>query len=388
LTTNVIMPVLGMVQDTGTIVRWLKSPGETVRQGEALMEVETDKAVQELEAPASGILGQILAKEGDVVPVTQVVAVILTPEEYRSTYSASRMGLVQPAGPESRSAEHGALNTLAASSLADRTANTTPEPHYGRILASPKARRLAQEAHQDLAALRGSGPGGAVLARDVETSAAKAPALQIPALAETPQAWTAAPHFILHYRARVAHFLAWHALLQKTSTEITLPDLLVFIASRALLKHPKINAAWQDGKITHPDEINISLAVAVEGELVFPVIHHADRLNPGAIAKKHQELATRAQNGKLQMDDSSGGTFTISSLGMYRVDAYDAVLNAPQAAILAVGRITEEVIPVIGVQPVMNLSVSFDQRAIDDVSGAKFLETLADLIEEPLMLLT
>ena len=173
--------------------------------------------------------------------------------------------------------------------------------------------------------------------------------------------------------------------------EITTTDLLVLIASRALLKHPKINATWQDGSIKLFDEINISLGVAVENGMVWPVIHQADRLSLSEIANERQVLVARAQSGKLHPADVTGGTFTISNLGMYRVDAYKATLNAPQAAILAVGRIAEQVIPLKGVpsiQPVMNLSLSLDQRVIGDSDGARFLETLAEMIEEPLMLLT
>jgi pyruvate dehydrogenase E2 component (dihydrolipoamide acetyltransferase) len=421
LTTNVIMPVLGMVQDTGKIVRWLKHSGETVRQGEILMEVETDKAVQELEAPASGILAQILAKEGDVVPVTQVVAVILTPEEYQSTPVVNEMSAIQPAslGAEARSGNLSTQITLTASPVAVRTAKEN-----SRILASPKARRLARETNQDLTTLRGSGPDGAILTRDLESSAAKAPELQIPTngditaistekpaegifqvsqpeaistirrrmVEQTSHAWIAPQHFYLHRSAKVAHFLAWHALLQQTSLQkITITDLLVFIVSRALFKHPKTNAIWQDEKINILNEINISLAVALEDGLAAPVIHQADRLNVSEIAKERQELVTRAQSGKLRMEDISGGTFTISNLGTFGVDSFDAVLNSPQAAILAVGRITEQVIPLNGtpvIQPVMNLSVSFDHRVVNSTTGAKFLETLAEMIEEPLMLLT
>ena len=392
MTTNVIMPVLGMVQDTGTIVRWLKSLGDTVSQGEILLEVETDKAVQELEAPASGILAQILAHEGDVVPVTQVVAVILTPEEVRSAPGLNKIGALLPAGIGALPAEPLTPTPQVPSLQASRAVNTTPEPRSGRILASPKARRLAQEMHQNLALLQGSGPDGAVLAQDVESYAAQAPVLKIPSLAEISHLGTSSKLIDLNYTARADQFLAWQAVLQKAlPQEITTTDLLVLIASRALLKHPKINATWQDGSIKLFDEINISLGVAVENGMVWPVIHQADRLSLSEIANERQVLVARAQSGKLHPADVTGGTFTISNLGMYRVDAYKATLNAPQAAILAVGRIAEQVIPLKGVpsiQPVMNLSLSLDQRVIGDSDGARFLETLAEMIEEPLMLLT
>jgi pyruvate dehydrogenase E2 component (dihydrolipoamide acetyltransferase) len=460
LATNVIMPVLGMVQETGKIVRWLKSAGETVNQGEILMEVETDKAVQELEAPASGILAQILAQEGDDVPVTQVVAIILTPEEYHSTPIVNKTNARQLSEnlsnvrEESHTEDHTDQDTVTASPLAARIALenkldlaqirprggrvekadvlaylskhpvvTSPDRHNGRILASPKARLLAKENNLDLITLRGSGPDGAILVQDVERSVVKASEFQMPLpvasssvpvqkspevllvsqpvitstiwrrMAEhTTISWTTAPHFYLHRSVKVARLLAWHAHLQQNSQQkITINDLLVVITSRALLKYPKINVIWQDEKINILNEINISLAVALEDGLVVPVIHHADRLSAFEIAKERKELVSRAQSGKLRLEDISGGTFTISNLGMYGVDSFDAVLNGPQAAILAVGRITEQVIPVNGapaIQPIMNLSVSFDHRAVDGARGAQFLETLADMVEEPLMLVS
>ena len=388
MTTNVIMPVLGMAQDSGKIVRWLKAVGDTIRQGEILMEVETDKAVQELEAPASGILGQILFQEGDVVPVTQVVAVILTPGEAPAAPGASKLSASLPAAIEARPAS-ATLLAPPAVTPAVRAAGIPPERPSGRILASPKARRLAQETQLDLAWLRGSGPDGAILAYDVQSYTA--PAVRVPTPAQTAPGGSAAQPSDLHYLARAAQFIAWQAVLQKSSPqEITATDLLVLIAARALAQHPRINAAWQAERTSLLPEINISLAIAVEDRMAWPVIHRANRLNLGEIARERQALTARAQSGKLSLQDSAGGTFSVSYLGMYRVDAYKAALRSPQAAILAVGRITEQVVPHKGapsVQPVMNLSVSFDPRAISEAQAAKFLETLAELIEEPLMLL-
>jgi pyruvate dehydrogenase E2 component (dihydrolipoamide acetyltransferase) len=459
LATNVIMPVLGMVQDSGKIVSWLKKVGDPVSKGEILFEVETDKAVQELESPASGIISQILFQEGDDVPVTQVVAIILTPEEYRSNPIAGRTDAAQrpennPAARETSHAEEpSAPDFITASPLAARIAQennldlsrikpeggrveksdvlsylakhaavSSPTQHNGRILASPKARRLAREANQDISQFHGSGPDGVVLAQDVERGASKTASRQ-PVLPESPagipvqtmtksppasqpgttstiwrrmaehttQSWVTAPHFYLQRNVNVSRLLTWRSHLQKNSEQkITINDLLVLITSRALFKHKKINVIWQDEKITILNDINISLAVAVDDGLVVPVIHHADRLNAFEIAGERKELVTRAQSSKLRLEDISDGTFTISNLGMFGVDSFNAVLNGPQAAILAVGRIVDQVIPLNGapvIQPVMNLSVSFDHRAVDGASGAKFLETLADMIEEPLMLM-
>ena len=390
MTTNVIMPVLGMAQDSGKIVRWLKKVGDPVRQGEILMEVETDKAVQELEAPASGILGQILFQEGEDVPVTQVVAVILTPGETPAAPGASQMSASLPSGIEARLAS-AALLAPPAVTPAMRGAVNAPQQRTGRILASPKARRLAQESHLDLALLPGSGPDGAILAYDVQSYTPPAPSVQVPTPLHTAPSGSAAYPFDLHYPACAAQFLAWQAVLQQsTPEEITTTDLLVLVASRALAQHPKINAAWQEERVSVLPEINISLALSTEDGMVWPVIRRADRLSLFEIARQRRALAAQAQAGKLLPEDLSGGTFTVSCLGKYRVDAYKAALRSPQAAILAVGRITEQVIPFKGapaVQPVMNLSVSFDPRAISEDHAARFLETLAEMIEEPLLLL-
>jgi len=365
------MPVLGMVQDTGKIVRWLKSLGEPVRKGEIIMEVETDKAVQELEAPASGILAQILAKEGDEVPVTQVVAVIMTPGEYQSTPIFNETGLKQPVIPR--------VEAHTADQLMQISYPGSNAQHYGRILASPKARRCARETHQNLGAMQGSGPDGAILARDLES-------------VDHPAAWGAVRQLCLHRKIRVTQLLAWHTLLQQTSQQkIIISDLLVFIVSRALIKHPRINMIWQNKKLNSASEINISLAVALENGLVVPVIHHADRLSISEIANERDRLTTLAQNGKLRLVDISGGTFSIYNLEIYGVDSFDGELNDSQTAMLMVGRITEQVIPVNGapvIQPIMNVSVSIDQSKVDVVSGAKFIETLADMLEEPLLLLS
>lgn len=459
MSTNVIMPVLGMVQDTGKIVRWVKKVGEEVKQGELLLEIETDKAIQELESPSSGIVGQILAQEGDDVPVTQVVAIILTPEEYKSASPIVKDEVPslsqQNANPVPRTQEHPPQVTISASPLAARMAqenhldlaqikpqggrvekadviaflkkngtDTLSEKPLGRVLASPKARRIAKENNIDLALLHGSGPNGAVLTPDVERGMRKIaesqaasqvilPVTPVSSSVETAPAhhpassstiwrrmaehttasWTTAPHFYLQRTVKAARLLAWHAHLQQRNQQakITITDLLILIVSRSLRRHPNINSVWQDEKVNLIDEINISLAVAVNDGLVVPVIHNADQLGMFEIAEQRKALLARAESNRLKVEDISGGTFTISNLGMFGVDTFNAVLNKPQAGILAVGQISDHVLPVNGVPailPTMNLSVSFDHRAIDGVNGAKFLQTLTELIEEPLGLVS
>ncbi len=283
--------------------------------------------------------------------------------------------------------------------------------------ASPKARRLAAEQGKDLAVIMGTGPGGAVLAADVLAAIVQAPlttvevAGVVPAaersaaiasgshelalsntwriMAErTTQSWTTVPHYYLVREVNASRLITWREQILKRSIEkVTYTDLLVKIVAAALRMHPRVNASWSEGKIILKQEVHVGLAVAIEEGLVVPVIHLADTLSLGEIARQRTELVAKAQAGKLRPQDISDGTFTITNLGMYNVDAFNAVINQPQAAILAVGRITERVVPVNGqpaVQPMMVLTLSCDHRAVDGARGAQFLDTVATFIEEPL----
>ncbi|HEY0755153.1 MAG TPA: dihydrolipoamide acetyltransferase family protein [Ktedonobacteraceae bacterium] len=475
MATNVILPALGMSQDTGKIVHWLKAEGEQVAQGEPLVEIETDKATVELEAPASGLLTHISAAAGDDVPVGQVIAIVLTAAEAAETAGQRKQSVVPPAEPtplpdasqngQKRGGQPRPLSTsagaelngsgtsvasarpsaVAASLLASRIAaehridlsqvkatgqrvqkadvlaylRHQPAVEEGQLLpASPKARRLAREQGQDLAIIAGSGPGGAVLSADilaaVEAEKAVPPARiqAIPAptpatgeasnlavsniwriMAErTTQSWQEVPHFYLAREVHVSRMIAWreHLKSERGAQEVTYTDLLVKIVALALRRHPRVNAIWDAGKIALLTGIHVGLAVAVEEGLVVPVIHDADKLGLREIARERKELVDRARGGKLRPQDISGGTFTVSNLGMFGVDAFNAIINQPQAAILAVGRIAERVVPVNGqpaVRPMMALTLSCDHRAVDGARGARFLETIADSIEEPLGLL-
>jgi pyruvate dehydrogenase E2 component (dihydrolipoamide acetyltransferase) len=205
------------------------------------------------------------------------------------------------------------------------------------------------------------------------------------------QAWTTIPHFYLIREANASRLITWREKAQKSSTEkITYTDLLVKLTAAALRKYPRLNSSWTNNSIILNQDINIGLAVAVEDGLLVPAIHHADELSLSQIASRRSELVTRAQASKLSLDDLSGGTFTISNLGMYGVDAFNAIVNPPQAAILAVSRIADRVVPVNGqpaVQPMITFSLSCDHRAVDGARGAQFLQALAEMVEEPLLLL-
>ncbi len=420
------MPVLGMAQDTGKLISWLKVEGEEIVEGEPIMEVETDKATVEIEATTSGTLGGVRAQEGDEVPVGQVIAWILEPGESIPEETmpqkggreeapgiapkAEAKGITSAASPvaQKMAAEHG-IDLAMVKAGGDRIQKadvlayikTQKGKEQGARLApaSPKARRLAAERDTEITTIAGSGPEGAVLVDDVLAIEAKTHQVTSLTLStiwqrmaeRVTQSWNSAPHFYLIREVNASRLVAWRTQAkERTGQRITYTDLLIRLVTAALRQHPQANAAWNDGEILFNDEINIGLAMAVEEGLIVPVIHQADQLSLSQITNRRNELVELARNGKLRLEDLQGGTFTISNLGMYGVDIFNAILNPPQSAILAVGRIAERVVPVNGqpaVQPMMILSVSYDHRAIDGARGAQFLETLANLIEEPLTLL-
>jgi pyruvate dehydrogenase E2 component (dihydrolipoamide acetyltransferase) len=440
MATSVIMPALELAQETGKVIRWLKAPGDAVVKGEPLLEIETDKVTTEIEAPVSGILMHVSAQEGDVIPVGQAIAQIGAPGEAGvsrvAPASVASPAAAIKASPLARkiAEQHGVdlvqvktstgriekadvlayveARTTAAAAPAghENTAgqvNGAPSRAAVRLnAASPKARRLAAERGLDIHTMRGSGPQGAVLAADILS----APVTPVhPVVAARPSdgqgvgavwrimaermtaSWTTAPHFYLFREVTVGRLAAWRQQAEKqTGGRITYSDVLVKLVAAALARHPAVNASWRDGTITRHAEINIGLAVAVEDGLIVPVIHRADTLGLAAIAARREDVVTRAQGTKLRPADIQGGTFTISNLGMFGVDAFNAIVNPPQAAILAVGRIADRVVALDGqpaVQPTMMLTLSCDHRALDGARAARFLGDLADLIEEPLALL-
>jgi pyruvate dehydrogenase E2 component (dihydrolipoyllysine-residue acetyltransferase) len=386
--TEVIMPALELVQDTGRVVRWLKSEGDEVSSGEALIEIETDKVTVEIEAPASGLLSGVRAREGEDVPVGEVIALILSPGEAPPSGdgAASRSSPVEPAGAGGA------------------------EP--SRKLASPLARRRAREAGVDVATVEGTGPGGAVTAADLDAAVAHAeqePSAGEPArvagpgdpveqritpgpvwrrMAErTTASWTRAPHFYLFRDVRADRLSDWHDTF---GDEVSLTDLLVRLVAEALARHPEANARWEEGTVIRPGEVNVGIAVAVDEGLVVPVVRGAEGLSVPNIAERRRALVDRARRGALKPEDVRGGTFTVSNLGMYGIDAFAAIVNGPQAAILSVGRMADRVIALDGrpaVAPCIGLGLSCDHRALDGARAARFLETLAGLIEEPFELL-
>jgi len=383
MATSVVMPALEMAQETGKIVSWLKKEGDTVTKGEILLEVETDKAVVEIEATADGILAGVKSHEGDVVPVGVTIAWLVAPGEKPPAETAT-------AAPAARA-------TSAVS--AERAARSQPAPAETRDPSaapqiSPKARRLAKEKGVDITTIRGTGPDGTITSEDVlkaaetgsvptETPSSLSAVARLMA-ERTTQSWTQVPHFFL---VRTIDAGALTELREKLGSKVvTHTDLLVALTAKVLTKHPKMNASWDNGKVRMNPNINISVAMAVQDGVVGAVIPNADKTSINDIAVQRKELTNRARGGRLKPTDVSGGTFTITNLGMYNVDAFNAIILPPQAAILAVGRISDQVVAVNGqpaVRPMVTLTLSGDHRVVDGAQAAVFLNDLAEAIRAP-----
>jgi len=389
---SVVMPALEMAQESGKLLSWRKREGERVTKGEPLLEIETDKAVVEIESPGDGILAGVSAREGAVVPVGQTIAWLVEPGEAPpSEIAPSQSG---------RRTDGGAARPAA---------GIAAPPEQGAAAAvriSPKARRLAREHGVDIARVSGSGPGGEVLADDIlarvgSTGGAASSAADLEALSSvgrlmaerTTQSWTTVPHFFV---VREVDAGALVAALEKLApfveksrgVTLTYTDLLVALVARVLPKHPRMNASWTGDGIRLHRDINVGIAVAVSAGVVVAAIHKADTTNLDDIAVGRRDVAERARMGRLQPSDIAGTTFTISNLGMFHVDAFTAIIVPPQAGILAVGAITRRVVPVdgeagIGIRPMMTLTLSCDHRVVDGARGAAFLNDVVGAIREP-----
>jgi pyruvate dehydrogenase E2 component (dihydrolipoamide acetyltransferase) len=386
-----VMPALEMAQETGKIVSWLKKEGEPISKGEPLLEVETDKAVVEVEATAYGVLAGVKSQEGDVVPVGVTIAWIVAPGEKPPANAPTAV-------PSARKITEQVSSQSQASSAQAR-AQTAPVEERAQV--SPKARRLAKEKGVDLSRVKGSGPDGTITSEDVLAAASSAP-VAAPAAAgsalsgiarlmaeRTTQSWTQVPHFFLTRELEASALLQFREKYGKD--RITITDLLVALTARALKKHPKMNASWVANTIQLNPAVNISIAMAVTDGVVGAVIPQTDAASLATIAQSRKELTERARGGRLKPFDVSNGTFTITNLGMYNVDAFNAIIAPPQAAILAVGRITDRVVAVNGqpaVRPMMTLTLSSDHRVVDGAQAALFLNDLAEAINKPAELLS
>jgi pyruvate dehydrogenase E2 component (dihydrolipoamide acetyltransferase) len=398
--TEVILPRLGQGMESGTIVRWLKSEGESVEKGEPLFELDTDKVTQEVEAETDGVLLKIAVVEGEV-PVGETVAFIGAEGE--------DIPGVATQGPTPAATEEPSNSLLQAK---NEPVPASTASGNGRIKASPLARRLARERGIDLAELRGTGPEGRIVAEDVEQAEAGAPAaaptsnsllqaavpageverIPLSSIRKTiarrlTEAWQI-PVFQLQASADMTRVNALVARLRERDPDvrITVTDILTKVCAQALMRHREVNAEFTEEAILLHPSANVGLAVAAPQGLVVPVIRGAERLSVTEIARVRADLVGRARDNKLRAEDLEGGTFTISNLGMYAVERFAAVLNPPQAAIVAVGATEDRVVPIGGetaVRPMLTLTGTFDHRAVDGAPAAAFLQTLKESLEDP-----
>jgi pyruvate dehydrogenase E2 component (dihydrolipoamide acetyltransferase) len=390
MAVEVVMPKFGLTMNDGIIKRLLKQPGEAVSEGEPLFEVETEKVLNEVPAPASGIVAAFLFNEEDTVDCGVVMAVIAEPgedlEQLKARYPKTSAPVPSPAEPARRPPAQGPAAGSA--------------PAAERRAITPIARRRAEELKVDLALVAGTGPGGRVTREDVERAAASAPSGAVPPAASAPIPQQTIP--LRGIRKTIADRMmqSLHGSAQLTLTteadvtaatelraqfarerDFTYTDLMIHAVARALRRHPRLNSRLHDGMITASAAVNVGIAVALEEGLIVPVVHNADRKTLNEIAAETKDLGQRARDGKLRIEDVEGGTFTITNLGTYGVDAFTPIINPGEAAILGLGRIIERPAVYRGEiarRSMMTLSLTFDHRIVDGAPAAAFLQTVIE----------
>jgi pyruvate dehydrogenase E2 component (dihydrolipoamide acetyltransferase) len=393
---SVVMPALELTQETGKLVSWRKKEGEAVAKGETLMEVETDKAVVEVEAQADGFLAGVNAKDGEVIAVGTTIAWIVAKGE-APPQSQSTLPLTSKA----------TINTKIAQPEKAKAASPGDVVSRGKPKISPKARRIAGELNLDLNNVRGSGQDGEILLSDVEAAAnAPAPTLKAPStdhanlevfstisrlMAErTAQSWTTVPHFFLVREVEASALLSAreNLLSSKVSSavKITTTDLLIAIVSRVLMHHPRMNASYSSEGIRVHSGVNMGIAIAVNDGVIAAVIPNAHTASITEIATQRRDLVERAKARKSRAQDLIDATFTISNLGMFSIDSFTAIIPPSQAGILAVGAIADRVVAIDGqpsVRSMVTLTLSCDHRVVDGARGARFLDDLASAMSKP-----
>ena len=404
MSSQVTLPRLGQGMESGTIVRWLKAEGDTVEKGEVLYELDTEKATQEVEAEASGVLLKILAGEGEEIEVGTAIAVIGEKgEEVAEERAPAEAPKVEEPKAEEPEAEEPAVEAPAPAAAANG----------GRVKASPLARRIARERGIDLAALTGTGPEGRIVAEDVEraekagapTAAAPAAAAAAPPSGEVEvvpltgmrkaiarrmtEAWQA-PAFQIAMTADMTAAIRLReglvARMGEGDAKPTYSDILTKVCAVALMRHRAVNALFAGDAVHLIPTANVGIAVAIPNGLVVPVLRNCETKTIPQLANERADLVARTRDGRLRQDDLEGGTFTISNLGMYGVERFVAVLNPPQAAILAVGAIEERAVVREGelaARPLLELTLSCDHRTVDGATASEFLRTVKQFLEEP-----
>ncbi|GAN80168.1 pyruvate dehydrogenase complex dihydrolipoamide acetyltransferase [Acidocella aminolytica] len=419
---NILMPALSPTMTEGKLAKWVKQEGDEIKSGDVIAEIETDKATMEVEAVDEGFLAKILVPEGTEGVVVNSVIGVITAEKGEKVDAPAASPAPAPA-PKAEAAAPPAP-------VPATTAAPAPTAQGERIFASPLAKRIAKQSGIDLSTIKGSGPNGRIVKADVEGKPAAAPkseAAPTPAAAPAAKAPAPAPvitaphtklpnstmrkviarrlteskqnvpHFYLTVNIELDKLLALRAELNGKSPKdgpgafkLSVNDLIIKACGIALRRHPNVNASWTDEAIIQYDEVDISVAVAIPDGLITPIVKGADKLGLAAISNNMKDLAGRAKAGKLKPEEFQGGGFSISNLGMFGISDFCAIVNPPQAAILAVG--AGERRPVvkddeIKIATVMSATLSTDHRVVDGAAGAEFLQTLKALIEEPLGLL-
>jgi len=437
MATKVVMAQLSPTMEEGRLVEWKVSEGDEIEQGDIVAEIETDKANMDVEALGSGVLRKIVVDEGETVPVGALIGVIagededisgLLEEAEAAAAGADEEEEEEEEEEEGEGAAAGAAEAGggkragegAAAKAAETPSNGAGRRDGGRVRASPVARKMADEEGIDLSRLEGSGPGGRVVKADVEeavesgvgrgAAAAAGPERLTEERVELSQMRKAiarrltqslgpVPHFFLTSEIDMGRALDLRAEINERlagedgegePAKIGVNDLLLKAAAEALVRHPEINASWGEGEIVRHGSVDLGIAVAVDDGLITPVIRDADRKGLRRIAAEAGELIDRAREKDLQPDEYQGATFSISNLGMFPIEEFTAIINPPEAAILAVGRTVEKPVVVdgqIAVRRRMRVTMSCDHRVIDGATGARFLDTFKSMLENPLAML-
>jgi pyruvate dehydrogenase E2 component (dihydrolipoamide acetyltransferase) len=447
MATQVVMPKLSPTMEEGQISRWLKNEGDKVSMGEPLAEIDTDKATMEMQALGSGVLRKILIKDGESAPLGQIIAVIGEPDEDISALLAQAASGGQASAPAAKEEQPEAPpeQKPAEGAHSNQTAQAVPSGNGSqassgiasgndRLIVSPLAARMAAEAGINLRTLKGSGPGGRIVKRDIEEAMSAGqqtaeagtqqspqrhlravepgtqPAQQPPVEGASPyrdeptsvMRQTIArrlvtsigpvPHFFLTTEIEMDRVVEMRRSVNELDPElkISINDVIIKVAAAALIQHPQVNASFQDRNIRYYERADIGVAVAIEDGLITPIIRSADQKSLSQIASEVRELADRARSRKLLPEEYTGATFSISNLGMLGIDEFTAVINPPEAAILAVGAATPK--PVVRdeqvtVRQMMRVTMSCDHRVIDGATGARFLQTFKRTLENPLLMI-
>ena len=400
MATTIVMPQLGYDMHEGTVVRWRKKEGETIERGEVLAEIETDKAVVEMEAVEGGVVGKLVVEEGTTVPVSEPIAIITEPGEAVPDVAAPAAGAKEAAAP------------AAPAEKPVPAAAEPAKPTGGRVKASPIARRLAKENGIDLSLVKGTGSGGRITEADVrafegaQEKATPAPAtpagepqriklsrMRLAIGRRTAESKRQAPHFYVSIIVDMGKALEMRKSLNESlgdETHITVNDLIIKAASQAMKQFPNLNSTFEDDHLlVHPD-VNMGIVLAVEGGLIVPAISQAQDKSLVRISQVAKDLVKRAQDGLLKPEEYGGATFAVSNLGMFDVDEFIAVIMPPNSAMLGTGSVTPQ--PVvreghITVAQMMKAVLSVDHRVTDGVEAAKYLAEFRKLLEEPLNLI-